>query len=436
VEDRVARKLALSIAQNSLIILFGAGLSISDPSRVPLAGALVTKWIADYENRIGLPLPPEAKQNLEALADYFLQMHQLERSLGLVDWSPFVRDPNKGHFTIADFLACGVIPCALTTNVDFLVETAAHQLGEPFFQSALDGAQANQPHDHKPYLKLHGCVHKDLEHTVWTPKQISGPMRVDVIQQRVESIKGWLAGVLQGRDFLIIGFWTDWHYLNQVLAHALPNTRPATVTVVDIQTEQELQNKAPDLWQWCHQEHIDFEHVPADGAEFLAELRHHFSRTFIDRMYRDAGGGAIPEGCALPIALNNEELYDLRRDISGTPSNKPVREHNPQPHMNVVGRTHFALRAKGVVLNGSVFKTGDRTLRVVNGAGTPVSRVIARYERDERAFSDLIICAGADNDPTPPDIVRRIDADSKHIVRKNIGGRWITHTQAEEEGII
>jgi hypothetical protein len=399
-----------------------------------LAWELTTQWVARYEGATGFPIPLEDKANLERLADYFLSLHQLERSLGLVNWKPFTRDPNCGHVAIADFLACGAVQCAVTTNVDILVEVAASQLGEPFFRSALDGAQANDKQPHKPYLKLHGCIQKDLSRTVWTPKQITGELSVEVIKERITSSKNWLQGVLQGRDLVIIGFWTDWEYLNSALTEALQGSYPATVTVVDMLGEEKLREKAPGLWQWCHQDHIDFQLERQSGELFLQELRDKFSRTFLDRLYQEVAGPGQADLVLTPGELKSEDLYDRRRDAAGISTDNAVRDRVPQPHMNAVARVHLELMRKGATIEGSLYRFKDRTLRVVNGAGDLKSRVRARYAQDTRAYCDVVVCAGAEIDPTPSDLVRNPEA--RDIIRPRLGGQWFTHVEGQEADII
>jgi len=167
-DEQTAGRLLLSIEQNSLVVLCGAGLSLALPSRVPLARELAVHWCEQYESTTGIAVPAAARENLEGLAEYFLSKAELIRALWLVDWSLFIRDPNAGHFALADFLACKAVHAVITTNVDTLVELAATQLGEPFFQSSLDGVQANRPSAHNPYFE-----------NTWVRAEGSGTYRLD-----------------------------------------------------------------------------------------------------------------------------------------------------------------------------------------------------------------------------------------------------------------
>jgi hypothetical protein len=49
---------------------------------------------------------------------------------------------------------------------------------------------------------------------------------------------------LPGKDLLVVGFWTDWGYLNDVIAKALAVHGFGSVTVVDPQSAAALETKA------------------------------------------------------------------------------------------------------------------------------------------------------------------------------------------------
>jgi hypothetical protein len=78
--DAVAARLALSLENDALVFLVGAGLSFAEPSAVPLAADLAADWATDYETKTGAVVLAEAHRNLEALANFFLGLGQLNRA--------------------------------------------------------------------------------------------------------------------------------------------------------------------------------------------------------------------------------------------------------------------------------------------------------------------------------------------------------------------
>src|SRR3546814_4850408 len=79
---------------------------------------------------------------------------------------------------------------------------------------------------------------------VWAPGQITAPPVAD----RIASSAQWLSQRLLDRDLLIVGYWTDWDYLNQVLGSVLDQVHPSKVIVVDPVDSASFQSKAPDLY--------------------------------------------------------------------------------------------------------------------------------------------------------------------------------------------
>lgn len=124
---------------------------------------------------------------------------------------------------------------------------------------------------------------------------------------------------LPGRDLVVVGFWTDWGYLNDVLANAFGITNANSVTVIDPSTLANLQAKAPNLWTKLNGLSRTFEHVQASGADALEELRTAYSKSWARRYYAlgeklvQAAGIAAVEKAPFD-ALVGEHLYDLRRD--------------------------------------------------------------------------------------------------------------------------
>ncbi|MFT3669542.1 MAG: hypothetical protein QM795_13410 [Pseudoxanthomonas sp.] len=134
------------------------------------------------------------------------------------------------------------IETAVTTNVDILVETAGQilygQIG-----TGLDQEQvAALPPRTSPLLKVHGCRLKDHDNMVWAPGQVNAPP----VAARIASSAQWLSNRLLDRDLLIVGYWTDWDYLNQVLETVLDQVRPSKVIVVDLADSATFQLRRRD----------------------------------------------------------------------------------------------------------------------------------------------------------------------------------------------
>ena len=130
--EDLASLLLGSIAADNLVLFCGAGLSMAPPSAVPSARQLSIDCFSKYERAIGAALPGDIRENLEAQCKFAFNRGELEKLFleKLVMWRPFVRNPNKGHKTVADFLATRALRFSVTTNFDTLVEQAAENLGE------------------------------------------------------------------------------------------------------------------------------------------------------------------------------------------------------------------------------------------------------------------------------------------------------------------
>ena len=249
-----------------MAVICGAGLSMSPPTQLFSAGALAERCAGRYTQVTGTQLPNEIRSDLERLVDHCLGLNRFRELLHFVPWESFFRNPNDGHIAIADFLCCGALTLAATTNYDTHIEDAAMQLGEHDFQSVLDGVEVGELSDrHRPFLKLHGCCKRDRKNTLWAHSQISTN---DVIRERLDNSANWLRGHLVGKDLVVVGFWTDWAYLNDVLSDAVAGSEPRTVVLVDPDDPQVLQEKAPKLWDWANQPETEFFHVPEDAAAF------------------------------------------------------------------------------------------------------------------------------------------------------------------------
>ena len=190
---------------------------MSSPTNLSSATALAQTCAGKYTQITGSPLPDDVRTDLELLADHFLGLNRLRELLHFVPWESFSRNPNGGHVAVADFLCCGALTLATTTNYDTHIEDAALQLGEGDFQSALDGVEAGElPDRHRPLVKLHGCHRRDRANTLWAHSQLDGNTGNTAIRERLDRTRTWLTGQFAGRDLIIVGFWTDWDYLNDV----------------------------------------------------------------------------------------------------------------------------------------------------------------------------------------------------------------------------
>jgi len=92
-------------------------------------------------------------------------------------WALFKSQPNLGHEAIADFLGCGAIREAVTTNLDRLVENAADNLGEPLFRAIADVPGLGDTPEHRPYLKVYGCMERSPTATIWYKEQDNADAR-------------------------------------------------------------------------------------------------------------------------------------------------------------------------------------------------------------------------------------------------------------------
>ena len=159
-----------------------------------------------------------------------------------------------------------------------------------------------------------------------------------------------MAANLRQKDLLVVGFWSDWEYLNAVIGEALIGMQPLSVTVVDLSPTNALEQKAPQLWGIAHAQNVTFEHFQESGAAALDELRRAFSSNYL-RQVLDAGRAAFEQTTGVqcdPAWLtvgnfDSESLYGLRRDAEGVSAAEPaklLRPANPE----ALGFFHLLLR--------------------------------------------------------------------------------------------
>jgi hypothetical protein len=322
----------------------------------------------------------------------------------------------------------------LTANFDTLVEQWCNRL-KVAFRAALDGVKANKyATEAGPLLKFHGCMDLDREHTLWTHGQIDEA----TVQQRIVSCRQWMEQHLPEKDLLIVGFWTDWGYLNQVLAGLLDGQHPGTVTVIDYSEAAALQEKAPALWGILS-ELPGFNHVQMSSDEALSELRAEFSKVWVRKLmlkgralYEDAGDACPAEHLECPD-LTVDDLYDLRRDAEGTSYANAARQKEPSDEAGRVAYARMALRDAGAEFDGAWLALNDQTFRIVNGRGRPLSKVKLGYnEPPSIRTADFVVCTDSLNGGTPSNIVLG-NGGGKSIIGPPIGGpaQWITWEEAQ-----
>lgn len=423
----VKTRLLASIDAGRLIIVCGAGLSMAAPSGLPSAKAVAEKCFDNYRLRIDPQVDPNLRENLEAFAEYFVERDELKSMFiqRLVPWNDFVRPYNAGHAAIADLLLTRAAVAGLSSNYDILIERRAWDYGADF-QGALDGDQANVTGvHHSPLLKFHGCSNLDREATVWAPSQLETPD----VQLRIASSKVWMAANLRKRDILIVGFWSDWKYLNNIIGAALQDIDPVSVTVVDPSPLAQLEEKAPNLWALAHQGNVVFNHIQESGAAVLDELRRAFSQGIM-RQVLSSGAAAFEEamGIACPVQLieiaetDSELLYEWRRDAEGSPPDKAAKARVPV-RCDIVGMVHLLIRHAGGVVDGPYYDFNGQAVRVINGANAALSEIRSRYvSAPSLKQADIVIAVGAYDSGLPGNFVR--DGRVQDVIRPAAGGKW------------
>jgi hypothetical protein len=435
-DDDLASRLLGSIAADNLVIFCGAGLSMAPPSSLPSARQLAMDCFPKYEQAIRSPLPPAIREDLEAQCKFALERGELQKLFleKLVIWRPFVRNPNKGHATIADFLSTGAVCSAVTTNFDFLVEQAAENLGEDMFQSALNAAEAAPSRPHKPYLKIHGCARRDRNNTLWCKQQI---VATSTLHSRIESCKTWLQANLVAKDLMLVGFWSDWSYLIDIFQDCIGGVEPRLVIVVDPQSPANLQTKAPALWAWATNADHEFRHAQESGADFLDELRRRISFQFLEGVinnakasYQAITNNVYARESTFDVNLSTDELYSFRRDIEGIPPTRIARAKAPASGMQLIGTVVMRLVEAGATFEGAEFMLNLKRIRVLQGAGEVLSLIKKKFEAEQSPLAaDVVICVGAREDgEAPASIVRGLSAST--IIKPATASNWVTDEQA------
>lgn len=430
-DDPTRVRLLGSIEANRLVVLCGAGLSIPGPSRL-MSAIQVSRACYDKYQPISA-LPAAMRDDIEQLAGHFYANDEFESVFisTLVPWDDLAGESNHGHAAVADFLISGAAVAALSANFDLLIEQWAHRR-RIAMRGALDGQEAENATG-GPLVKFHGCLHIDPEKTLWTTQQLTDP----TIKQRIDTCSEWMKLVLPGKDLLVIGFWTDWGYLNDVLASALSTGGFNSVTVIDPALSAALQTKAPALWGNLTTGTAHFQHIQASGADALAELQIAFSRVWLKKFYALAKPHLEAEGkvyAPIDPALGIEDLYDLRRDAEGTPYDKAARAKHPGAHTAIAAFLQTLLMQAHATRHGAWYEYHGKRIRVIQGAGENINSVRERYKEPPAAVQpDVIVCAGALDLSVPGHLISSGAGSS--VVRPAPGGGipWLTLEEARAE---
>lgn len=435
IDNDLKARLLASIAGNSLVMLCGAGLSMAPPCSISSAWAVAQHCANEYRRKTGLTLPDGLADNIELMAEHFFGRNELEHVLlkQLIDWSEFVRKPpNKGHVAVADFLATRVCSLVLSTNLDTMIESAATTLGEPDCFPIVVANDLNINQEHAPLLKIHGCASRTRHESLWCKQQLDR----EPLKSRIPALVRWMQGHIPNRDLLIVGFWTDWSYLNKVFEDAVVSTEPRSVILVDPSSADDLEAKSPKIWNWA-QEQTDFIHVQSSGDAFLDELRWRVSFNHIwqawergREIFEELTGSAAPaDPVDLLTDLSTDELYQLRRDLTGVTSSSVVRETVPNASHAALGAIQLALTAVGAVLRSHLFDWNGTRIRLLNTPNHPLSMVRRQFstEPPDPSPPDRTICVGAiDDGGVPVDIIGRGTPNT--IIRSASSPSWETHT--------
>jgi hypothetical protein len=432
----VKARLLASMDAGRLVVVCGAGLSMAPPSNLPSARRVAEMCFDAYQLRVDPNIDPALRQNLEALAEHFARLNTLETTFieNLVPWVEFERQPNPGHAAIADFLITKAVVASLSSNFDKLIERRAWDYGADF-RGSLDGEAATAcARVQAPLLKFHGCSHLDRRSTIWAPSQLGVPD----IAERINKSKVWMAANLRQKDLLVVGFWSDWDYLNQIVDDALQGFDTLSVTVIDLSGAADLEQKAPVLWALAHQPQVTFTHVQESGANALDELRREFSENYIRQVlaagraaFEAATGSACDPAWLNVTGLDSESLYDWRRDAEGVPASHPAMTNRPR-NGEALGCFHLLLRRAGAIQQSQGYTLAGRLIRVINGAECVLSTLAMRFvEAPAISSADVFVAVGAIDLGLPAHVVR--SGTPRSMMRPAAGGEWFDFKQAQAE---
>ena len=425
-------KLLGAIDTDTLVFLCGAGLSIPSPSYLPNAARVAEicyeKWVVNEA------LDTDLRYDVDKLAGHFYANGSFESVfIPLVPWNELSGAPNKGHAAVADLLVSRGAHAALSANFDTMIERWAEQ-HKIAMQGALTGQEATSFAAHSsPLVKFHGCMQRARSTTLWT----QGQLAESVVQERIEGCSQWMNLHLPGKHLIVVGFWTDWGYLNDVLTGAFNVTNALSVTVVDPTPTASLQTKAPQLWDKLTTLSDAFEHLQESSDAVLEELRVAYSKSWARKFYALGRPLAQSHGIAHePSAdtLSCEDLYDLRRDVEGIPYTRAAKLKAPPGAAAEAAFAYIELADAGAVQAGAWLAHSGKNVRIVNGAGHGLDDMRQGHlEPGTIAQPDIVLCAGAVDLGVPAKLIATGSGAS--IVSPSPGGgaKWLTRDQVRAE---
>ena len=417
-----------------LALFCGAGLSMAEPSSLPSAAQLAARAKQKYDGTFGSdrePLPA----SIEEQARFFFERGELYTVYlrTYVDSNAFSSKPNLGHCAIADLLLVRGISTAVSTNVDTLIEISGNLLNGMVAAGVTRDEVARAPSEKSPLLKLHGCWSQP-QGTIWATEQTCE----EPIRSRLRDCDQWLRVQLLDRDLLIVGYSTDWNYLNEVLESVIGTVNPTRVIVVDPCESAEFAEKAPMLFQLGQRASDEFCHVRCSGHDFLNSLRVEFSRTFVRSVidsgriaYKDIVGEAPDDDWFEPTSDDPEILWRIRRDFEGCAPNEPSTMRNA-PDEPLLGLTVLQLRANGAIPRDSFWQINDRTVRILRTPNRFLHDVEEVYSRESppAIAPDVVIAVGACEVSLPRSVARASQSES--IVR-GPSPKWLSREAAVVE---
>ncbi|NSZ56563.1 hypothetical protein FY145_00570 [Agrobacterium tumefaciens] len=393
-----------------LALLCGAGLSMAAPSSVPSAATLAWKAKQKYDATHGASRLPLA-ESIDDQAEFFFQREELANVYlkSYIDHDAFAGVPNDGHFAVADLLLTGGIGTAVSTNVDTLIEAAGNLIFGHVGAGVSRDKVAALPANRSPLLKIHGCWNDPIS-TVWAAGQVVS----EPICTRLAQNAAWLTQRLLDRDLIIVGYWTDWDYLNNVLEQALAAVAPSRIIVIDPCETATFETKAKALFDLGQRAASGFFHVRESGAVFLNQLRVEFSRSMLRRILHSGAAsfaalaGAVPEPAWLePLSTDAQTLWRIRRDLEGAMPNEPAKGHQPVEEP-LLGMTLLQLQAAGAAAEDICWNLDGRRIRVLRSVNRPLHEVEAAYVREIAPVvaPEYVIAVGAEALSLPASIAR------------------------------
>jgi hypothetical protein len=359
--------------------------------------------------------------------NFFIQSIRNER---------FLNESNVGHFVIADLLITEAVDAAISTNVDYLIETEAKGLGHSDFRAAIKVPDLGRSIDHGQLAKIHGCFQNEELETVWSDVQLNH----EPFKTRISQFQSWMSTQLIDRDLLIIGYWTDWDYVNRTIKTCLAQVSPSSVTLVNPDSPSNLKDKASGLWNYIQQDNsVNFQHVRMGGNEFMEAFWKSFSESIfanlLAKVEANSSCTSYCDGKTLqsspeepPVEeMSRSEIYGLRRDFSGRTDDDCVREYKlDEAYHEEIGAVHSILLDRSARMNGRVYEIGDIAVRLINGRFEPMTRVQSRFKHqvpDEREVDAFVSVAITDDSPGKSDIVRD-DAEAEDDVVRPGPPEW------------